>query len=171
MSEADPGLSSDSDDKPKRGRPTSFVRDTIWRRGGKRNDADMLSWTMQLDPSLVAEIRNDSSVNSSSTLLAYVAHFDPEQQREALEIGRRRGARWLKRLIECQNRPPTRERMAESLLRWIEREYPGADRTLQIQALDAAAWALRIGGANTSESDDSAHPLGKGRGTDGRRPR
>jgi hypothetical protein len=112
----------------KRGRPKKETSAHKAMAGlcGARNGADMLSAVLHGMPKdLQAELlpladRKEVSV----TVLAYVARFPPDQQREMFEVLRPLGARGAKRYVECLTRPPSAMQMGHRIARWAVREFP-----------------------------------------------
>jgi hypothetical protein len=113
----------------KRGRPKKefSVRKYMTRQMGSRNQGDMIASTCRgLAEDLREELlpQADQGGKINLTMLAYLARFPHEEQREMLELFKALGARGAKRYVECLTRPPSPEEMAKRILRWVTREFP-----------------------------------------------
>jgi hypothetical protein len=130
----------------KRGRPPSATRRralAVPHGQVPRNRIDMAHAARRLDPTLAAELgelleRGETTL----TVLAYVARFPREQQREAFEHLQGLGSRGAKRFVECVTRPPTVPAMSARILQWVRREFPPVDSCEIAEACRLAASRL-----------------------------
>lgn len=83
---------------------------------------------------------------ASGQVLAAVARLPVEEQAVTYEMVRGMGVRRAIRLIDNVLRPPKAENIALSMLRFLDREYPGVDG----EALRAA---LQLAGLLTEDTD------------------
>jgi hypothetical protein len=108
-----------------------------------RNQIDMTRAARRLDSALAAELGELLAGGETTlTVLAYVARFPKDQQREAFEHLQPLGARGAKRFVECVTHPPTVPTMAERIARWVRREFPPVDPSEVAEACRLAARSL-----------------------------
>ena len=112
----------------KRGRPKkeATIRERMMVCCPTRNNADMvIAVADHLDKDLWAEVAPLADRKEvSMTVLAYVARFPQNQQREMFKVLRKLGARGAKRYVECLTRPPSAMQMGHRIARWAVREFP-----------------------------------------------
>lgn len=123
---------------------------------GTRNKADM---TMAVVHGLAEDLKDELSAmadrkETSLTVLAYVARFPHEQQREMFETLNRLGARGAKRYVECLTRPPTIEQMGERIARWLAKEFPSLSFEKMVAGCQKAADLLKAASIIKAAQED-----------------
>jgi hypothetical protein len=111
-----------------------------------------------IDDPLKAELLKLATEGKTTvTVLAYVARFPSDQQREMFEVLNELGSRGAKRYVECLTCPPSESDMAMRIIRWVGREFPSIASQQTAEALRLAALALE------QEPDEADGQEGPGR--------
>jgi hypothetical protein len=102
----------------------------------------------ELADEIMAALHRDANSGSSRdrTWLSgveYVARFAPDQQSEAWELLQKRGVRWLKRYVENQRSPKNAADLAVNIAVYLDREFPGVERDVMLEALERILDSLR----------------------------
>ena len=112
--------------------------------GSTRNNADMHILVGQyMEPALRDELLAAAARGETTmTVLACVARFCPEDQREAFKRLNAMGARTAKRYLDNLQRPPTVDAIVDSLAAFLDREFPAANSDVKREALAQVYAAL-----------------------------
>jgi hypothetical protein len=104
---------------------------------GSRNVADMaMAVVRRLDKDLYETVRPLLAARATTlTVLAYVARYPHDQQAEVFLMLNRLGSRGAKRFVECSTRPPSATTIAEKIVTFVNREFPGVHPDLIAEAL------------------------------------
>ena len=142
-----PAISSDSDETRKIGKPgrRPGIRKLMHdRNGGSRNNADMIVAAVKgiADPWRTELMEMVDRHETSMTVVACVAKFPPDQQREAFALFQKRGARWAKRYCDGMSNPPTPLAIKLRLLKWCAQEFPTVPGETMVEALRWAAESI-----------------------------
>lgn len=130
----------------KRGRPPNELRAIMRKAGESRNLADMTTAYLRgIAPDLRKELVGKCRAGEcrfSPTLLAVVARFPHDQQREALQKLDAMGVRAAKRYVENKLRPPTPSSIALAVAAFLEREFSAVDAYTLREGLNEVYCAL-----------------------------